>query len=393
MSTPPPQQPAPQQPPTGGGPYGYAYPQAPRPVWGPPGLTLRPPLNGLALASLLVGLLCLPPLGIVFGVVALVQIARKGERGRALAVVGLVVSVAMSAVLVLSVGHYGRPFLERLGAAQRQERPDGQLAAMDELRSGDCFNVPRGDLLAEVHFIYRVGCDQVHDAEVTATSILAPSAAPGASKAKEAAENTCWKAQDAYAMDTWGLPEYAEMYYFAPTRETWRDGDRTLLCLIGTADGEHRGSLRKDAGMLTSDQVALLKALNETDEALGAGPEGRPAEHLSEYETWAREVDVALGGQERMLRGVTSRPGVGPAAAARLKEVEAARKEWQRAARAATAVEFQRAWDAALDATSTDAEKALRGAYGLSTRVPSWLEGGPNGPVGGPGGGPSSESV
>ncbi|MFD8980671.1 DUF4190 domain-containing protein [Streptomyces sp. NPDC059564] len=390
MSTPPP-----QQPPSGGVPQPYPSPQAPRPVWAPPGITLRAPLNGLALASLLVGLLCFPPLGIVFGVVALVQIARKGERGRALAIVGLVVSVAMSGVFVLGVGQYARHFLERLGAARPLERVEGDLVGMDELRAGDCFNVPRGDLMAEDPFIHRIACDRVHDAEVSAVTTVGTGFDffPGSSKIKQTAEAACWKAQDAYAMDTWALPGYADMYYFAPTRETWSSGDRGLLCVIGTSEREHRGSLRKDAGSLTSDQAALLEVLNGTDEVLGAAPDAGPEGRLPEYRRWAGEVDAALGAQERLLRGATARPGVGPAASARLREVEAARKEWQRASRAVTAPDFQKAWDAALGAVSVDAEKELRGAYGLSARVPDWLEGSSEDRGDGPGGGPSSESV
>ncbi|GAA3276037.1 DUF4190 domain-containing protein [Streptomyces lavendulae] len=369
MSTPPP-----YRPPMGQGPF-------------------RPALNGFALASLLVGLLCLPPLGIVFGVVALVQIARKGERGRALAVVGLVVSVAMTAVLVLGAGRYGGTVLGRLGPAREPVRVEGELTGIDELRAGDCFNVPGGDLLEEDPFIHRIDCGRVHDAEVTSTSPLALTGSPGTTQLKEAAAQACWKAQDAYAMDTWALPPYAEMFYFAPTGETWRDGDHGLLCVIGTPDREHRGSLRKDSGTLTADQVALLGVLNGTDQVLGDGPRRELGVALAEYRSWAREVDGALGAEAGLLRGVVSRPGVGPAAQALLKEVEAARGQWQRAARAGKAEEFRRAWDAALGATTIDTEKALRGAYGLSTRVPDWLEEFPGDSDGGSGSGSRSESV
>ncbi|MFB0631019.1 DUF4190 domain-containing protein [Streptomyces sp. AB3(2024)] len=369
MSTPPP-----HQPPVGQGPF-------------------RPALNGFALASLLVGLLCLPPLGIVFGVVALVQIARKGERGRALAVVGLVVSVAMTAVLVLGAGRYGGTVLGRLGPAWEPARVEGELTAIDELRAGDCFNVPGGDLFDEDPLIHRIGCERVHDAEVTSTAPLALTGSPGTTRIEEEAAQACWTAQDAYAMDTWALPPYAEMFYFAPTSETWRDGDHRLVCVIGTSGRDHRGSLRKDSGMLTVDQVALLRVLNESDRVLGDNPRRELGVALAEYRSWAREVDGALGAEAGLLRGVESRPGVGPAARALLKEVEAARVQWQRAARAGKTEEFQRAWDAALGATTIDTEKALRGTYGLSTRVPEWLEEFPRDSDEGSGSGSWSESA
>ncbi|MEU9034415.1 DUF4190 domain-containing protein [Streptomyces sp. NPDC048352] len=386
MSTPPPQQPA-------AGPGHSWPPPSPPPGWGPPGTGHPPALNGFALASLLVGLLCFPPLGIVFAVVALVQIARKRERGRALAVVGLVVSVLMTGVFAAGAARYAGAFLGRLDGPRATERVEGRLTAMDDLRPGDCFNVPGGDLLDEARFTYRVGCDQVHDAEVTSTTLLGPGGFPAPGKLKETATDTCWKAQDAYAMDTWALPAYAEMFYFSPSEESWQSGDRRLLCLIGTSTQEHRGSLRKDAGMLTPDQVALLGALNAADQALGRAPGRDVGEALSEHRTWAREVDEALAAEERTLQGASSREGAGASVRAQLGEVAAARKEWQRASRAVRPADFQRAWDAALAALTVDTEKALRGAYGLSTTVPEWLSSGPGGPGAGAGRGPSAESV
>ncbi|RST06096.1 DUF4190 domain-containing protein [Streptomyces sp. WAC07149] len=388
MTTPPP-----QHPPAG---PGHSWPPpSPPPVWGPPPSAYGhpPALNGFALASLLVGLLCFPPLGIVFAVVALVQIARKGERGRALAVAGLVVSLLTTAVLVTGVTRYAEHFTGAPGRARYAEQVEGQLTGMDELRVGDCFNVPGGDLLDETRFTYRIGCDRVHDAEVTAATAIGQNPYPGKGWLEETATNTCWKAQDAYAMDSWALPGYAEMFYFTPSPDSWQNGDRRLLCLIGTSTEEHKGSLRKDAGMLTPDQVTLLGALNTVDQALGRVPDRELDQALPEHQKWARSVDEALAAEERMLQGVTSRQGTGPAAAARLREVAAARKEWQRAARAARPGDFQRAWDAALSALSVDTEKALRGSYGLSTRVPEWLQPGPDGPGTGPGRGPSAESA
>lgn len=48
-----------------------------------PGYGQQPPaLNGFALASLLSGLLCFPPLGMAFGIAALVQIAKRGTGAR-----------------------------------------------------------------------------------------------------------------------------------------------------------------------------------------------------------------------------------------------------------------------------------------------------------------------
>ncbi|GHB46734.1 membrane protein [Streptomyces cirratus] len=363
-------------------------------MWGSPAAPLPPALNGFAVASLPVGLLCLPPLGVVFAVVALVQIARRGDRGKALAVVGLVVSLVMSAALVYATGRYADPFFRRLGSAGGRPYVEGRLTDMNALRPGDCFNVPGGDLLGGRAVAYRTACTGVHHAEVTSSGPMADGAYPGAERLKEQATAACWKAQDEYAMDSWAVPGYAEMFYFAPSREAWGLGDRRLVCVMGTTTKEHRGSLRQDGASLRPDQVTFLRAMNAADQAVGREPEEDVDGAFAQYRTWAREVEAALGGEARMLGAVPSaRPEAAAAAAARLREVEAARKEWRRAAAATTPDQFEEAWDRAAEVVTVESEKALRGAYGLSTEVPQWLRPGPGDKGGGPAKGPSAERV
>lgn len=363
-------------------------------VWGSPVTPLPPALNGFAAASLPVGLLCLPPLGVVFAVVALVQISRKGDRGRALAVVGLVVSLAMSATLVYAMGRYADPFLQRLGSAPTSRQVEGRLTDLDQLRSGDCFNVPGGDLLAERAPVYATKCADAHHAEVTFVEILDDGVFPGVERLKREATDTCWKWQDEFAMDSWALPDDADMYYFAPSVDAWHVGDRRLVCAIGTPTGGHRGTLRNDEGNLRPDQVTFLRAMNGVDQAVGREPEADVAGVPAEYRTWAREVEAALGAEARMLEAAsTASAQTAAPAAARLKEVEAARKEWRRAEQASTRDQFEQARDRALGAVTVATQKALRGAYGLSTDVPDWLRPAPGDAGGGPGKGPSSERV
>ncbi|MFD3697316.1 DUF4190 domain-containing protein [Streptomyces sp. NPDC058646] len=369
-------------------------PHSPRPGWGPPPDHGRPPaLNGFALASLLVGLLCLPPLGIVFGIVALVQIAGKGERGKALAIVGLVVSVVTTGALVLTADRVATAVRDRFDAAGPHEEVAGRFTDLEDLRTGDCFNVPGGNLMGDRPPMYTVDCAEEHHGEVSSSGPFDPAGLPGSEQAERDAEEACWKAQDAYAMDTWALPERAEMYFYAPSRESWRRGDRQLLCVIGTTEEEQRGSLRRDEGMLTPAQVSFLKAANEVDLVLGRSPEAEPASALPEHRSWAREVYTALGKEVTALEGARTAPGMEKAVEARLKEVGAARAAWLRASQAPTPNEFDKQWDRAASAMSVRTEQALRGAYGLSTRIPPWLEGYPAAPDGSSGRGPASERV
>ncbi|MGW5395441.1 septum formation family protein [Streptomyces sp. NPDC003952] len=374
-------------------PQGYAYGQ--------------PPLNGFALASLLVGLLCFPPLGIVFALVALAQIRKKGERGKALAVWGLVVSLLLSIAAAAAVPVAGRA-LEELGerggsgrAAQLRGDVAGTLVDAAELRVGHCFNVAGGDLLAESPLVFRIDCAEVHDAEVTSATSMSDPQYPGTEQMRTAAAKECWSAQDTYAMDTWALPSYAELYYFTPSRRSWREGDRRLVCVIGTPNADHRGSLRNDAGMLTPGQVEFLRVMKGVDEALGEQPDAEPADDLTAHQAWAWDMDKALGAEARLLDTVKDRPELAGPAGVQRERLEVARRAWQEATRAKTGDAFLDAWDRAAAALPVELEKTLRGAYGLSTKVPEWLEGSgdsgeasPGAPaVPGPGRSPSRESA
>ncbi|MEU9300521.1 DUF4190 domain-containing protein [Streptomyces sp. NPDC048269] len=388
MSTPPSPPPGP----------GHSWPPpAPQSVWAPPPgygqSQSQPELNGFALASLLVGLLCLPPLGIVFGVVALVQITKKGQRGKALAIVGLVLSVVMTGVLAVTVDRVGGAVRDRLDAMSELSDVEGDLTDLDDLRAGDCFNVPDGDLLAERPLTYKVDCAQAHHGEVTASKATDLTGVPESDEADRASEEACWKAQDEYAMDTWALPAYADMFYFAPSRQSWRQGDRRLLCVIGTTEEEQRGSLRRDARMLKPEQAAFLRAANAVEFLVGRAPEEEIEDALPEHQAWAREVYAALGEEAKVLEADKARPGLEKAVQAQLKEIGAARAAWQRTSQAKTAADFDKQWGRALGAMSLDTEKALRGAYGLSTEVPEWLEDSSGSPEGEPGRGPSAQAA
>ncbi|MWV57337.1 DUF4190 domain-containing protein [Rathayibacter sp. VKM Ac-2754] len=76
------------------------YPPPSEPVEPPVAPVLRPPLNGLAVAALICGLLGLAPAAIVLGHVGFAQAGRSGQRGRGIAVAGFVLGYL---VVVLAV--------------------------------------------------------------------------------------------------------------------------------------------------------------------------------------------------------------------------------------------------------------------------------------------------
>lgn len=98
VSPPPPSHIPPSGPPPPG-PYGYGATPPPGVPWQP---VVHPPLSGMAVASLVLSLpVCLAPVGLVLGIVALVRIPRNGKRGKGLAVAGTAVGASVVALSVL----------------------------------------------------------------------------------------------------------------------------------------------------------------------------------------------------------------------------------------------------------------------------------------------------
>jgi Septum formation len=166
-------------------------------------------------------------LSITFAIIALVQIKDRGQRGKGLAIVALVISavwvVVITAVVALAV----------FTSAERDDEgeitSEGSVSAF-EVRAGDCFNNPPID--AQATSIEAVPCSQPHDAEAFATFDIRSEQYPGDNQVVRQAEAGCVVRFE----DFIGLP-YAnsvyELVYLHPTRSSWRLGDdRTVLCAV-----------------------------------------------------------------------------------------------------------------------------------------------------------------
>ncbi|MCW2633363.1 MAG: conserved rane protein of unknown function [Pseudonocardia sp.] len=88
---PPPGYQSPGYPPPGAG---YTVPYGP---YAP-----APPTNTMAILALIFGIV-IPPLGIIFGIIARNQIRQTGESGQGLATAGLIVGIVFTVFIVLSI--------------------------------------------------------------------------------------------------------------------------------------------------------------------------------------------------------------------------------------------------------------------------------------------------
>ncbi|MGV0715512.1 DUF4190 domain-containing protein [Mycolicibacterium sp. XJ662] len=101
FAAPEPPPPSPAYPPPPAAPMQYPVACTPYPVLMPVAYVPVQRTNGLAIAALVCPLVTcvLFPLGIIFGHIALSQIARTGEGGRGLAIAGLVISYVLAAIV------------------------------------------------------------------------------------------------------------------------------------------------------------------------------------------------------------------------------------------------------------------------------------------------------
>ncbi|MEV6979603.1 DUF4190 domain-containing protein, partial [Kitasatospora sp. NPDC093806] len=325
---------------------GFAYPGAPTVT------------NGFAIAALVTGLLCMWPLSLAFAIVALVQIPKRNEKGKGMAVTGLVFGVlGVIASLVAFIGLAALGFEERQYADQRRG-PSGSISVND-LRTGDCFNQPpfspgRKAESSSIYWVHVVPCSAPHHGEVAGSSNFPRGAAyPSASEIGKETDRLCAPVRDEYALDSWQIPDGMLPYFYYPSSEGWRTGDRRVTCTFLDEDAEHVGTVHTDRSKLTRPQLAYLDAVQNYNNGLGYQPEADVAEDPTAYRNWAKGMAAASRKEAAELSSTTTPwpDAVKP----KLNELSGIQ------------LEAANAWDAAAKAADPDAiEREVRKATALS---------------------------
>ncbi|MFH9366542.1 DUF4190 domain-containing protein [Streptomyces anulatus] len=335
----------------------------------------QPPLSGLAVASLVLSLLvCLAPLGLVLGIVALVRISGNGKRGKGLAVAGTAVggAVVALATLLLVVGGARFDVWTEEGGGLFGSR-DTKAGTLFDLKAGDCFTPAGGlfstqdgeDLRMTDPSVEIVPCDGPHPAEVYGTFRLRGDHAISdpATIVAQAYEGCAPLFHD-YAPDAWTLPA-AEFSFYYPESVGATGGDRTVRCWLGTEAGLPEASLRQDPSAWDAGQLAYLKAMRPSAEAWFSSPEQVDTD-LAAATAWAGRM--AEGGAEsaKLLRAIDGIPararGPVTALANRLDALSGIHRS---ASRAPSLAEFGERWDYNGDEVESGEEWEARLALGL----------------------------
>jgi putative regulator of septum formation/uncharacterized protein DUF4190 len=216
-----------------GAPGFAAPPPGGPPAWGPNASTGPRSTNGYAIAALIFGIIGGILLSVIFGIVALVKIRKTGDKGRGLAIAGLVLSAVWlvgSVAVGIAIGlSEVRDEIVNAGEARSPSDSSPRLFP----RPGECFNVPADETSANVSI---VSCGGPHDAQAILAVKLPDGSWPGDATVERQAFAACERQmQTTYHLRT--TPENTESYVLVPRRLGWFAGDRTVTCAFTTANG------------------------------------------------------------------------------------------------------------------------------------------------------------
>jgi putative regulator of septum formation len=184
--------------------------------------------TGWAKASLAAGACFGVGIGAVLGLVALRKIAQTGQRGRAQAALGIVLSAFWTVVLVVGLIWAAAPSPPSR-AANGQITSSGSLNVFS-LSVGDCFANP--PTKQDITSVTAVPCSQPHNAQVYARFKLSGTDANYPGNVTQLGSNGCDAQKD--HLNSSLTTDSMRIRFIYPVAHAWKAGERTVTCLIVT---------------------------------------------------------------------------------------------------------------------------------------------------------------
>lgn len=200
-----------------------------------------PGRNGLAIAALCCGIAGILPVaavvGIVLGAVALAQLRRRVQKGKAMAIAGIVLGVLWVigwAALIASAANDVPP----RNAAGTVTETSG--AYVEDLKAGDCFSGAGHD---EVDSLTILPCTSAHESQVVTIFTMPPGTWPGQDKVVAAAQKGCADKGDPLVTDK-AYNDLRASFIYPQDAFSWR-GNRQIICLVEAPKGTTTGTALK----------------------------------------------------------------------------------------------------------------------------------------------------
>lgn len=178
--------------------------------------------NGFATASLILGILGICGfslvLGLILGIVALVQIGRTGQSGRGMAIAGIVISLLWAGALTIGVIYI-----------TDKAKTTGTTPTIVGLKAGECYNTPPGYGLDAT----KADCATPHDGEVFDTVPLTGYIkGEYPSDAEQQAKAGCEARRAAKFGAGYTPPVKADLATFYPDAAAWKAGRLNAVCAL-----------------------------------------------------------------------------------------------------------------------------------------------------------------
>jgi len=201
-----------------------------------------PGRNGLAIAALCCGLVGIFPIAaivaIVLGAVALNQLQSRIQRGRGMAVTGIVLGVLwLLGWVVLFVAAVVTSEPERNTTGAVTQTTD---AYVEDLKAGDCFSGAGRD---EVDTVTIIPCASPHESQVVTIFAMPAGPWPGEDKVVAAAEKGCTDKADPLITDR-AYDDLRPSFIYPQDEYSWR-GNRAIICVVDAPKGTTTGTALK----------------------------------------------------------------------------------------------------------------------------------------------------
>jgi hypothetical protein len=256
---------------------------------------VKPGVNGFAIAAFVLGIVGVvgAVLSVIFGIVALADIRRTRQRGKGLAISGIVLSgVWVVAVLAFVGTAFVQGFEE--GASQTTSSSGFQL------KPGQCFD---RDANSQSAVVTVRDCAKPHDAEAFASEPIPSSTYPGLAAVEAVGDRKCAADSDRYLTPGMNYPDTA-VHYLYPQEQSWRLGDHSVLCFYRRVDGALMSGHVKDTGLpLSTDQKLYLDLVAPYDKIIDDEDDASTQSWTAERDVVARSVPVVQAEIEALKAG------------------------------------------------------------------------------------------
>ncbi|WP_194910469.1 DUF4190 domain-containing protein [Catenulispora rubra] len=351
--------------------YGYPYGQPQRPTG----------TNGLAIASFVLGIcgffVVTPIIGLIFGIVSLAAVRRTGQKGKRLAISGIVLSSLWIAALgtLFTVAAINTPDPAQRSADGTVVSP-GTVSVFG-LHPKDCFTLPPGAIGStnnSARTLTVVPCTTAHDSEAFGSFSAAESTFPGVDGMRDESSSQCARQLTSFVPDPVTLPAGTRLQFIYPNQQAWDAGERRVTCFLQFSRATMTHSVYRDPSTYNADQLRFLNAVSPLSTAIGRLVATPDSADISVFQQRANDIASATQSEVSALSGTPWPASVQPAMDALIANHTKAAAVWEQVAGATDVTSFNgqaRKAEAAFDA---DDMIAVRTALGLAT--PSGAGGG-----------------